>query len=110
MSEKAKVFSFLLVSLTFIVFLNLCTSNTENNKLESQNKNMLSVKEVIEKHSAAIMEIEGVVGIYESLLEDDSPSITIMIIEKNETLLKKLPENLGGYPVIIEETGEIKPL
>ncbi|MGD8777346.1 MAG: hypothetical protein PVH88_00105 [Ignavibacteria bacterium] len=108
---KQKICFLTLTLFAHIVFFNGCASNTENsNKWESQNKIMLSVKEVIEKHSDAIMKIEGVVGIYEGMLDDNSPVITIMVIKKSEALLKKLPTSMEGYPVTVDETGEIKPL
>ncbi len=69
-----------------------------------------SIEEVMREHSDELMAIEGVVGFYQGKLDDGRDCITVMVIELNESLEELIPDELGGYPVVIEETGEIKPM
>jgi hypothetical protein len=53
----------------------------------------------------------GVVGVYEGLLEDNkTPCLKVMVARKAPELEKRIPKSLEGYPVVIEETGTIRPL
>ncbi|OGP83487.1 MAG: hypothetical protein A2V87_00295 [Deltaproteobacteria bacterium RBG_16_58_17] len=55
------------------------------------------------------MTIPGVVGTAEGRCEG-KPCIKVFVIKKTSDLDEKIPKNLDGYAVIIEETGEIKAL
>jgi len=68
------------------------------------------IAEVLERHSAELMAVEGVVGTYEGRTEDGLPCIKIMVVENTESLRSKLPQSLEGYPVVLRETGEIAPV
>ena len=65
--------------------------------------------EVLKKHTKALMTIPGVVGTGEGRCEG-KPCIKVFVIKKTSDLDEKIPKNLDGYAVIIEETGEIKAL
>jgi hypothetical protein len=68
------------------------------------------VKEVMEAHAAELMAIPGVVGVYTGVLDDGTPCIKVMVENRTLELEQKIPQNLQGVPVVIEETGEIRPL
>ena len=68
-----------------------------------------SIKEVLKKHTKDLMSIPGVVGTGQGLC-DAKPCIKVFVIEKTPDLDQKIPKTLDGYPVVIEETGEIKAL
>ncbi len=68
------------------------------------------INAVKEAHTQELMATEGVVGVYVGVLDDNTPCIGIMVIQLTSELKQKLPKTLEGYPVRIEETGEIKPL
>ncbi len=53
------------------------------------------------------MSIPGVVGIVKGLC-NDKPCIKVLVIEPTLELAQKLPDNLQGYQVMIEDTGEIR--
>ena len=45
------------------------------------------------------------------LLDDgETPCIKIVVVEKTPELEEKLPKSLDGHPVVVEETGIIRPL
>ncbi len=57
------------------------------------------------------MTIPGVVGIYVGVLDDGkTPCLKVMVVKKTPELEKRIPRELEGYRVVIEETGEIKPM
>jgi hypothetical protein len=68
------------------------------------------VMDVIERHSADLLNVPGVVGVYEGRTQDQRPVIRIMVAKRTPEHDQKLPKVLEGYPVEIEETGEIRPL
>jgi hypothetical protein len=65
---------------------------------------------VKEAHAGELMSLSGVVGVYVGALDDGKPCIGVMVVKKSPALLKKIPGVLEGYPVKVDETGEIKPL
>lgn len=69
------------------------------------------INEVLRKHDQSLMTIPGVTGIYVGLLPDDkTPCLKVMVVRITEELKKQIPQSLEGYPVIIEESGVIRPL
>ena len=67
------------------------------------------IKEVLIDHAKTLMSIPGVVGAGEGLCEGE-PCIKVFVIRKTPELEQKIPAILGGYRVVVEETGEIKAL
>jgi hypothetical protein len=57
------------------------------------------------------MSIPGVVGVYVGLLEDDRTTcLKVMVVKKTRELERGIPKSLEGHPVVLEETGVIRPL
>ena len=53
------------------------------------------------------MAIPGVQGIAESLSAGE-PSIAVYVARKTPELVRRIPATLEDYPVVIEETGELR--
>ena len=68
-----------------------------------------TIKQVLEDHTDRWMSWEGVIGTAIGQFEG-RPCITVFVAEKTEQLAAAIPQAVGGYPVIIEETGEIRAL
>ncbi len=68
-----------------------------------------TVEAVLNQHRYWLMSVPGVVG---TAIGDcaGKPCIKVLVIEKTEELVGKVPRSLEGYPVIIEESGEIRAL
>jgi hypothetical protein len=66
-----------------------------------------SISEVIKKHSDRLMSIPGVVGIAEGE-SGGKPCLRVFIVDSNSALLKRIPSNLEGYLVQVEESGEFQ--
>jgi hypothetical protein len=56
-----------------------------------------------------LMSLPGVVGTAQGLCGGQS-CIKVYVIKRTTELEQKIPHILEGYPVMIEETGEIRPL
>jgi hypothetical protein len=69
------------------------------------------INTVLRDHDKELLTIPGVVGVYVSLLPDDTtPCLKVMVVKETEDLRKKIPKSIDGYPVLIEESGVIRPL
>lgn len=71
---------------------------------------MRDINEVMEAHVANLMALPGVVGVFIGALNNGTPCIKVMMVKASRELEEKIPRNLEGHPVLIVETGEIKPL
>jgi hypothetical protein len=92
-----------------VLFLS-CKKSKENKTLEDEETVLKDINKVMEVHTTELMSISGVVGVYIGLLDEtEIPCIKVMVIKKNRDLEKKIPKSLEGHPVIIVESGEIKP-
>lgn len=68
-----------------------------------------AIEQVLKEHTAKLMSLPGVTGTAQGLC-DDKPCIKVYVIKKTPELEQKIPETIEGYPVMIEETGEIRAL
>ncbi|HET6400862.1 MAG TPA: hypothetical protein VFH95_05620 [Candidatus Kapabacteria bacterium] len=67
------------------------------------------VSKVLSEHTDTWMNIPGVTGTGETK-KDGKPAILILVDSNTDSLRSELPSTVEGYPVIIQETGEIRPL
>jgi len=68
------------------------------------------IDSVLNDHAPKLMEIPGVVGVYRSETKEGKPCIKIMAEKKSADFERSVPKVLEGYPVLIEESGIIRPL
>lgn len=68
------------------------------------------IESVMEVHVPELMSIVGVTAVGIGELPDGSPCIKVYVVKKTDELVRKIPAQLEGHPVVIEESGEIKPL
>jgi hypothetical protein len=69
------------------------------------------INAVLRDHDKDLLAIPGVVGVYVGLLPDDKTScLKVMVVKETEELRKKIPKFIEGYPVLVEESGVIRPL
>jgi hypothetical protein len=106
MLEMALLFVSLVVFFTFSI-----SCGTENHDIHARGNPMplKAIDDVLKAHSKTIMSIPGVVGTGYGLYED-KPCIKVFVIKKSAALDQGLPDSLEGYPVVIEEIGEVKAL
>jgi hypothetical protein len=69
------------------------------------------INAVLKDHDKELLAIPGVVGVYIGLLSDDkTPCLKVMVVKETEDLKRRIPKSIEGYPVLIEESGLIRPL
>ena len=69
------------------------------------------INAVLRDHDKELLAIPGVVGVYVGLLPDDkTPCLKVMVVKETEDLKRRIPNSIEGYPVLIEESGVIRPL
>lgn len=95
------------------VILFIFSISCASEKLDSPPKGNLmpakAIEEVLKEHTKELMSIPGVVGMGQGLC-DDKPCIKVFVVKETPGVDQKIPRILEGYPVVIEETGEIRPL
>ncbi len=68
-----------------------------------------TIEEVLKQHTPSLMAVPGVVGTAQGSCSG-KPCIKVFVAEKTPELLKQIPSSLEGYPVEVQETGEIRAL
>jgi hypothetical protein len=65
---------------------------------------------VVDEHAPRLIQIEGVSGVAVGRLPRGRPCVRIYVVELTDELRAQLPDELEGYPVDIEVSGEFRPL
>jgi hypothetical protein len=99
---------FLVVALAFATFTAGCRSGSSGD--DPHMKPTRPIEDVLRDHSSELMAIDGVVGLYQTVLDDGTPCLKVMVVKNTKALAAKVPKRLEGYRVEIDETGVIKPL
>ncbi len=101
-----------LLSLQAVLFAGSgCKSGST--KVPAPQKNMFrrDINAVLRDHDNELLALNGVVGVYVGVLDDGKTScLKVMVVKKTTELERAIPKSLEGYPVVIEETGVIRPL
>lgn len=95
----------IVVAINITAFTNIRVQNSgeKNTMIEK------SIEKVLKKHTKELMSIPGVVGTAQGLCVDE-PCIKVFVIEKTLELEEKIPAVIEGYPVMVEEIGEVRAL
>lgn len=78
-----------------------------NNYKEKNELKPKTIEAVLKKHTAKLMSIPGVVGTGQGIC-DDKPCIKIFVIETTPALTQQVPKIIEGFPVDLEESGEVR--
>src|SRR5438874_3982119 len=69
------------------------------------------INAVLAAHDKELLAIPDVVGVYVGVLEDGRTAcLKVMLARKNPETERKIPNLVEGYPVVVELTGEIRPM
>ena len=109
MSRMTKIF-FLGAGFVFPLISSVSYA-AENPDFRSKEKLMpaKSIEEVLKERARELMSLPGVVGVGQGLC-DQNPCIKVFVIKRSAELDQEIPNSLGDYQVVIEETGRIKAL
>lgn len=101
-------------ALSFILFSAACSSailSPVNQTTEQESMIRKDINTVLSDHDKELLAIPGVVGVYVGLLPDDKTScLKVMVIKETEDLKRLIPKSIEGYPVLIDESGVIRPM
>ena len=68
-----------------------------------------TIEAVLSQYTHRLLSLPGVIGT--AIGEcGGKPCIKVLVMEKTPQLVNEIPPTLEGYPVVIEETGEIRAL
>jgi hypothetical protein len=83
--------------------------NIKHPKNHYARKAILSIQEIQQKHQYDLMRIPGVVGVGIGLDSDESV-LVVMVAKYTRAIKRKIPKQLDGYRLVIQETGVIRAL
>ena len=86
-----------------------CAQKTVNDHGGEKKMTARTIEEVLKEHTNKWMSIPGVVGTGIGKV-NDKLCIKVFVVKKTEELTKKIPSQIEGFLVVIEETGEIRAL
>ena len=86
-----------------------CSNNAAKDSEGSNKMPKKSIEVVLQENTEKLMAVPEVVGTGEGLC-NNKPCIKVFVVKKTSELQKKIPRTLEGYPVELEETGEIRAL
>ena len=69
------------------------------------------INAVLRDHDKELLAIKNVVGVYVGLQKDGrTPCLHVMLARDTPETRKAIPSEIEGYRVLVEVTGEIRPL
>jgi hypothetical protein len=68
------------------------------------------IETVMNAHVDRLMALPGVTAVAISELADRTPCIKVYVVELTEETAAPIPKELEGHPVVVEESGMIRPL
>ncbi len=68
-----------------------------------------TIEAVLKQHTDRLLSFPGVVGTAIGECEG-KPCIKVLVVQATPELVKRIPSALEGFPVVIEESGEIRAL
>jgi hypothetical protein len=86
-----------------------CTPHSASTEPAESHMAKLTIQDVVKKNTDHLMSIPGVVGVAVGEC-GGHPCVLILVVEKTSEIMAKLPSELEGFPVAVEETGTIHRL
>lgn len=108
-SSTIKMIALGITLILFALTFSTCTNIGVHDRQGENTMTAKSIEQVLKEHTEELMSIPGVIGTAQGLCEGKS-CIKVFVIERTPELDQELPDVLEGYPVMIEETGEIRAL
>ena len=85
-----------------------CQKNMAHDNSSSARRD---INAVLRDHDKELLAIPGVVGVYVAVLDDGkTPCLKVMLARSSAETERAIPKTLEGYPVVVEVTGELRPL
>ena len=79
--------------------------------MAQNNSPSADINAVLRRHDKELLALPGVVGVYVGALDDGKTlCLKVMLAQKSPETERAIPRRLEGFPVVIEITGQIKPV
>jgi hypothetical protein len=101
-----KLFAALLFCI-FIFGVMGCVDTSVEESGTQEDMNSKSIEKVLGENTGRWLRMDLVVGVAMGMLEDKA-CIRILVASDPEKVRKQIPENVDGYPVVVEVTGTLK--
>jgi len=98
-------FGVLAAALIWAPLMSSCGGEEQGSKMPGRD-----IQTVMEAHVDELMAIEGVTAVAIGRLSDGTPCIQVYVVEKTDDLVRRIPTRLEGHPVVVEESGIIRPM
>jgi hypothetical protein len=103
-------FSIAVVALVFVLGgVSIHDSELRLNSEEDSRVAGMTIEEVLKQNTDHLMSIPGVVGTAIGECKGH-PCIMVLVEKRTADLTKRIPDKLGGFLVVVEETGAIRRL
>ncbi len=86
-----------------------CGQQGAKDEQEHRPMQQKKIETVLKEHTDSLMALPGVVGTAQGECAG-KPCIKVFVTKKTPELLKQIPSVIEGYPVAVQETGEIRAL
>lgn len=96
-------------ALGFLIAVAACGQDRPGSRQEGGPMQEKTIKQVLLEHTDSLMALPGVVGTAQGECAGE-PCIRVLVVKKTSDLLEKIPSEIEGYAVEVDETGEIKAL
>jgi hypothetical protein len=68
-----------------------------------------TIQDIVKKNTDFLLSIPGVRGVAVGQ-KGGKPCVLVLVTQKTDDVMAKIPSQLEGYPVVVEETGTLRPL
>jgi len=103
--------SFVLSVLLLSIACSTAIRSPINQTRQQKSMTQRDINTVLKDHDEELLAVPGIVGVYIGLFPDDkTPCLKVMVVKESEDLKRRIPKSIEGYPVLIEESGVIRPL
>ena|SRR5262245_11939292 len=107
--RAVKPFIALTAALAVSGALTTCAQDISGGEREPSRMAGVTITEVLKRHTEELMSIPGVVGTAVGEC-GGRPCIMVLVLRKTNDVTTKIPSELEGFPLVVEETGAIRPL
>ena len=97
-------------ALRWVLVASLLALSCQSGGESGEDMPVRDIKSVMESHVDELMATPGVTGVAIGELEDGTPCIMVLVAKLTDEMSRTLPKSLEGHPVLLVESGEIKPM
>jgi hypothetical protein len=108
---KIRLTATLLIMLTvWGAFSTGCTKRPDSGEGNALKMSSGEAIKIMNAHVDELMAVPGVTAVAVGALDDGRPCILVYVVKKTADHNKLIPRELEGYRVVVEVSGEIKPM